>query len=69
VYIGDEKVIDLVGNSINPTTPKHADYNEDSLQIICSNGKSVAAICLALLKDQGLLNYEEKVATYWPEFA
>jgi len=24
---------------------------------------------MALLKDKGLVKYEEKVCTYWPEFA
>ena len=24
---------------------------------------------MAILRDKGLLSYDEKVATYWPEFA
>ena len=29
----------------------------------------VAAICLAILVDRGLLDYDKPVAHYWPEFA
>ena len=28
----------------------------------------IAAICMALLVEKGHLDYEEKVAHYWPEF-
>ena len=31
VYIGDEKVIGLHGNSDSPKTERHSDYNADSL--------------------------------------
>ena len=34
-----------------------------------SSGKSIAAIVTALMVDRGLLDYDEKVSTYWPEFA
>ena len=34
-----------------------------------SSGKSIAAIVVALMVDRGLLDYDEKVSTYWPEFA
>ena len=33
-----------------------------------SSGKSVAAFVIALLVERQLLNYDELVATYWPEF-
>ena len=29
----------------------------------------MAAIMMAIMRDKGHLNYNEKVATYWPEFA
>lgn len=34
-----------------------------------SSGKNLGAMCMAFLHDQGLLNFDEKVAVYWPEFA
>ena len=33
-----------------------------------SSGKSIAAIVAALMVDRGLLNYDDKIVTYWPEF-
>ena len=36
---------------------------------IMSSGKAVAAILLAGLRDQGLFEYDDKVAKHWPEFA
>jgi CubicO group peptidase (beta-lactamase class C family) len=40
----------------------------DTLQSIYSTGKGVMATALALCVDRGLLDYEERVTTYWPEF-
>ena len=33
-----------------------------------SSGKSITAIVAALMVDRGLLDYDEKVCAYWPEF-
>ena len=33
-----------------------------------SSGKSIAAIVVAMLVDKGLLSYDAKVVSYWPEF-
>jgi CubicO group peptidase (beta-lactamase class C family) len=35
---------------------------------IYSSGKSLAAITLAFMRDQNLLDYNAKVTEYWPEF-
>ena len=32
-------------------------------------GSGVAAICIAMLVDRGLLDYDKPVSQYWPEFA
>ena len=37
--------------------------------MIFSAGKTIGAIMIAIMVDQGLLDYNEPVATYWPEFA
>ena len=37
-------------------------------QNMYSSGKSIAAIVVAMLVDQGLLSYDEKIVRYWPEF-
>ena len=39
------------------------------MQNIFSSGKQIEVIIMALLVERGLVQYEEKVATYWPEFA
>ena len=44
-------------------------FTADHKTNICSSGKSVAAVVFgAALVDKGLLKYDEKVTTYWPEF-
>ena len=37
--------------------------------MVYSTGKSVVAVVIGLLVDQGLLDYDAKVAKYWPEFS
>ena len=39
------------------------------MQLIFSSGKSIVALVIALLVDRGLLDYDEKVCKYWPDFA
>ena len=40
----------------------------DSLGMIASCGKNFGSILMGVLRDQGLIDFGEKVATYWPEF-
>jgi CubicO group peptidase (beta-lactamase class C family) len=58
VYVGHECVINLYGG-----------VSEQSKTFIYSNGKTVSAIMLARLYEQGLFQYEDPIAKYWPEFA
>ncbi len=44
-------------------------YGADSLHTIFSSTKSLTAIVVACQVDRGLLDYGEKVAKYWPDFA
>ena len=39
------------------------------MTLIHSTTKGLSAAVLALLHSRGLLDYDERVATYWPEFA
>lgn len=41
----------------------------DSPGCIMSCGKAVAAMLFVALHDQGLFDYNDPVAKYWPEFA
>ncbi len=44
-------------------------YDPDALQVVFSTTKGIVSIAVALCVQRGLLDYSEKVATYWPEFA
>ena len=39
------------------------------MTLVHSTTKGLSAMVLALLHSRGLLDYDERVATYWPEFA
>lgn len=40
----------------------------DTPFMISSTGKGVTATCLHILAEQGKLDYEQRIAAYWPEF-
>ena len=44
-------------------------WQKDNLVTVYSTTKGVAAFCIALAMEKGLLKYEERVSTYWPEFS
>jgi len=64
VYVGEECVADLWASAIDDT-----EFSGDSLVNVFSSGKTLEAITLAMLFDQGLLDYNAKITDYWPEFA
>jgi CubicO group peptidase (beta-lactamase class C family) len=66
VYHRGEKVVDLWGGVRNETTGDP--WEEDTMVIVYSATKGLAAMTLALAHSRGWLDYEERVATYWPEF-
>jgi CubicO group peptidase (beta-lactamase class C family) len=68
VYVKGNLVIDLWG-SASPSWKPDPNYGADTLQTCYSSTKSLAAICIGCMVDKGLLNYDEKVSKYWPEFA
>ena len=57
-----------VGPSGEGTT-SNAPFDGDTMINIFSSGKQIETVIVALLVEKGLVKYEEKVATYWPEFA
>ena len=67
VYHRGRLVVDLVGGYFDAerTTP----YTDEALQLVFSTTKGVTAIAVGMCVQRGLLDYDEKVATYWPEFA
>jgi len=44
-------------------------YSDSSLQLVTSAGQMASSLCVAMLVDRGLLEYEKPIASYWPEFA
>jgi len=67
VYLRGEKVVDLWGGVRNKATGEP--WLEDTMVLVYSTTKGLAAMTLALAHSRGWLDYEERVATYWPEFA
>jgi CubicO group peptidase (beta-lactamase class C family) len=67
VYHRGECVVDLMGGwrDKDHTVP----YGTDALQVVFSTTKGITSIAVAMCVERGLLDYNEKVSTYWPEFA
>jgi CubicO group peptidase (beta-lactamase class C family) len=66
-YVGGEKVVDLWGGVRDARDGEP--WREDTLVLVYSTSKGLAAMTLALAHSRGWLDYDERVATYWPEFA
>jgi CubicO group peptidase (beta-lactamase class C family) len=67
VYHHGEKVVDLWGGVRHKETGEP--WERDTMVIVHSATKGLAAMSLALAHSRGWLDYDERVATYWPEFA
>jgi CubicO group peptidase (beta-lactamase class C family) len=67
VYHGGEKVVDLWGGIRNTRTGER--WDEDTMVVVHSATKGLAAMTLAIAHSRGWLDYEERVCAYWPEFA
>jgi CubicO group peptidase (beta-lactamase class C family) len=67
IYRHGEKVVDLWGGVRDKATG--APWEEDTMVIVHSTTKGLAAMTLALAHSRGWLDYEERVCTYWPEFS
>ena len=66
-YYRGEKVVDLWGGIRDSKTGEP--WEQDTMAIVFSATKGLAAMTLALAHSRGWLDYEERVAAYWPEFA
>lgn len=67
VYYRGEKVVDLWGGIRDPATGEP--WEENTMVIVFSATKGMAGLAMALAHSRGLLDYEARVAAYWPEFA
>jgi len=67
VYHKGEKVADLWGGVRNKATGEP--WEEDTMALVYSATKGLAAMTLAVAHSRGWLDYDELVSKYWPEFA
>jgi CubicO group peptidase (beta-lactamase class C family) len=67
MYYQGEKVVDLWGGVRNKTTREP--WEENTMVIVHSTTKGMVGLALALAHSRGWLDYEERICTYWPEFA
>jgi CubicO group peptidase (beta-lactamase class C family) len=66
VYHRGEKVVDLWGGVRNKAGEP---WLPDTMVLVYSATKGMAAMALAVAHSRGWLDYEQRVSAYWPEFA
>src|SRR6476646_4837173 len=66
VYYRGHPVVALWGGIRNKATGEP--WQRDTMTIVYSATKGLAAMALALAHSRGWLDYEERVCRYWPEF-
>ena len=67
VYRRGEKIVDLWGGIRNKKTGEP--WERETMVVVHSASKGLAAMTLAIAHSRGWLDYEQRVAHYWPEFA
>jgi CubicO group peptidase (beta-lactamase class C family) len=67
VYHRGEKVVDLWGGIRDKATGDP--WEEHTMVLVFSLTKGMAGLAMALAHSRGLFDYDERVSTYWPEFA
>ncbi|NHJ22771.1 MAG: class A beta-lactamase-related serine hydrolase, partial [Candidatus Lokiarchaeota archaeon] len=67
VLLNGESVVDLWGGFSDPAKTKP--WERDTIVNVFSTTKVIAALCLHILVDRGLIDVEAPVCEYWPEFA
>jgi CubicO group peptidase (beta-lactamase class C family) len=67
IYQRGEKIVDLWGGVRDRLTGEP--WERDTMVIVYSATKGLAAMTLAIAHSRGWLDYEARVSEYWPEFA
>jgi CubicO group peptidase (beta-lactamase class C family) len=67
VTVEGETVVDIWGGWADET--KTTPWEQDTITNVWSTTKTMTFLSTLVLAERGLLDYHEKVATYWPEFA
>ena len=65
LYQRGEPLLDIWAGEARPGVP----WNEKTKSVVFSTSKGLLSILCHRLIEQGLLDPDEKVATYWPEFS
>jgi CubicO group peptidase (beta-lactamase class C family) len=66
-YLGGTKIIDAAAGTMGPADDRPV--SEDSLFLSFSSTKGPSSLLVHQLVDQGIVDFDAPVATYWPEFA
>ncbi len=67
VYHRGRPLVDLWGGLADREASRP--WQRDTLQLVFSTTKGIAATCIHLLVERGVLDLDTPVARYWPEFA
>ena len=63
-YVDGTPVVDLWGGSAQPGQP----WEQGTTTVIMSASKGLAALCVQVLADRGLIDLDAPVVDYWPEY-
>uniref|UniRef100_A0A0B7AC50 Beta-lactamase-related domain-containing protein n=1 Tax=Arion vulgaris TaxID=1028688 RepID=A0A0B7AC50_9EUPU len=66
-YYRGQPVVHIWGGYADAQCKSH--WKEDTIGFFYSTTKFVASVTIAHMIERGLLKYNEKISTYWPEFA
>lgn len=64
VYKNGKALIDIYGGY----QKKNILWNKNTIVNVHSTGKGIVLMCISMLIDKGILNIDEYVSSYWPEF-
>ncbi len=67
IYRDGRPIVDLWAGLADRASQRP--WREDTMTIVFSSTKGMAALAMMLLADRGQLDYDRRVADYWPEFA
>ena len=67
ICLDGRRVVDLWGGIADRDSGQP--WAEDTMAVVFSATKGMAATCMHMLADRGQLDFNAPVATYWPEFA
>jgi len=67
VELDGKLVVDLWGGYLDES--KNKEWQEDTVVNVWSTTKTISSLAALVVADRGLIDLDEKVCVYWPEFA